>query len=89
MPYLLTTDATKKQSGHEFLPVTRSGSQLFGVLETDSATARAILAAGNPFIKEIDEKDYAIYMKRREAFLKAKNEFKMGCLLYTSDAADE
>lgn len=77
MRYLFTPDATKKQGGKEFTPVTRVAGQLYGTLAVENAAADAILNAGGKWVQEITKEDFEIYESRRVEFLKAKNEFKM------------
>lgn len=76
MRYLFTTDATKKQGGQQFTPVTRVAGQLYGTLAVEEG-ADAILNLGGRWVQEITKEDFDIYELRRVDFLKAKNEFKL------------
>lgn len=78
MRYLFTTDATRKQGGVDFTPVTRSGSQLFGTFSTeDDATADAVLIAGGKFVKEISADDFARYEVKKKHLEQSKSAFAL------------
>lgn len=76
MRYLFTSDASKKQGGQQFTPVTRVAGQLFGTLAVE-AGADVVLQAGGRWVQEITKEDFDKYELRRADFAKAKNDFKM------------
>lgn len=76
MRYLFTSDASKKQGGQQFTPVTRVAGQLFGTLAVESG-AEEILSAGGKWVQEISKADFDAYELRRADFAKAKGEFQM------------
>jgi hypothetical protein len=76
MKYLFTSDASKKQGGYQFTPVTRVAGQLFGTLAVESG-AEQILAAGGKWVQEISKGDFDAYELRRADFSKEKSVFKM------------
>jgi len=82
MRYLFTSDASKKQGGVQFTPVTRVGSQLYGTLVVESG-ADTILKAGGRWVREISKSDFDLYEKRRAVFEKSKSAFAMPDLTHS------